>query len=111
QTREVLDAIRLAARGMQLTSHERTPGSTASGLLTARESEVLAQLQQGRSNAQVAAELQIGVETVRTHARSIFRKLGVTSRRELLTPVAPPAAVEVPRAARSRLRVVSLPRV
>jgi DNA-binding CsgD family transcriptional regulator len=25
----------------------------------------------------------VGVETVRTHARSIFRKVGVSSRREL----------------------------
>jgi DNA-binding NarL/FixJ family response regulator len=109
QARDVLNAIHLAARGMQLTSRERRPATSA--LLTPRESEVLAQLQQRRSNAQIAAELHIGVETVRTHARSIFRKLGVTSRRELLAPSAPPPAVEVPVSARSRLRVVSLPRV
>jgi DNA-binding NarL/FixJ family response regulator len=108
QARDVLNAIHLAARGMQLTSRERMPATSA--LLTPRESEVLAQLQQRRSNAQIAAELHIGVETVRTHARSIFRKLGVTSRRELLAPAAPPPAVEAPVAARSRLRVVSLPR-
>ena len=40
-------------------------------------------LQQGRSNAQIAIELSVGVETVRTHARSIYRKLGVQNRREL----------------------------
>ena len=40
-------------------------------------------LQQGRSNAQIALALQVGVETVRTHARNIYRKLGVSSRREL----------------------------
>ena len=41
-------------------------------------------LRQDRSNAQIALALQIGVETVRTHARSIYRKLGVPSRRALL---------------------------
>ena len=41
-------------------------------------------LHSGRSNREIAAALQIGVETVRTHARNIYRKLGVSSRRELL---------------------------
>ena len=47
---------------------------------------MLAQLQQRRSNAQIAADLHISIETVRTHARHIYRKLGVASRRELLAP-------------------------
>jgi DNA-binding CsgD family transcriptional regulator len=55
-------------------------------LLTQREAEVLPLLQVGRSNAQIALALQVGVETVRTHARSIYRKLGVSSRRELAEP-------------------------
>ncbi len=41
-------------------------------------------LQQGSSNAQIALALQVGVETIRTHARNIYRKLGVASRRELV---------------------------
>ena len=40
-------------------------------------------LQDGRTNSEIAEALSIGVETVRTHARSIYRKLGVPSRREL----------------------------
>ena len=51
--------------------------------LTAREAEVLELLQDGRTNAEIATELTIGIETVRTHARNIYRKLGVPSRREL----------------------------
>jgi DNA-binding CsgD family transcriptional regulator len=46
---------------------------------------VLKLLQEGRSNAQIAMELNVGVETVRTHARNIYRKLGVKTRRELAT--------------------------
>jgi DNA-binding NarL/FixJ family response regulator len=53
------------------------------GELTAREGEVLELLQDGRTNSEIAEALSIGVETVRTHARSIYRKLGVPSRREL----------------------------
>ena len=41
-------------------------------------------LREGHANGQIALELQIGVETVRTHARHIYRKLGVASRRALL---------------------------
>ncbi len=95
QSRDVLNAIHLASRGLQLTPRaaaNRGGGSTAGGrLLTAREAEVLPLLQQGRSNAQVAVALQVGVETVRTHARNIYRKLGVSSRRELAAPAVPDA--------------------
>ncbi len=52
-------------------------------LLTPREAEVLEKLRAGASNAQIARELHVGIETVRTHARAIFRKVGVRSRREL----------------------------
>jgi LuxR family transcriptional regulator, maltose regulon positive regulatory protein len=44
---------------------------------------VLERLQEGATNAEIADDLGIGVETVRTHARKIYRKLGVASRREL----------------------------
>ena len=84
QARDVLNAIHLAARGMRLTPREfhRPPG--ASGALTEREAEILVELQRRRGNAQIAADLHISIETVRTHARNIYRKLGVSSRRELL---------------------------
>ena len=86
QSRDVLSAIHLASRGLQVTPHVPAglDGAIAHGqLLTRRESEVLPLLQEGQSNAQIALVLQIGVETVRTHARNIYRKLGVSSRREL----------------------------
>ena len=40
-------------------------------------------LRTGRSNAEIASTLHVGVETVRTHARRVYRKLGVRTRREL----------------------------
>jgi DNA-binding NarL/FixJ family response regulator len=94
QVRDVLNAIHLASRGLQLVPRDGYGSTPGSGLLTARETDVLAQLQQRRSNAQIAAELHISIETVRTHARHIYRKLGVASRRELL--VSAPQALTAP---------------
>ena len=48
--------------------------------LTARELEVLRLLAQGLTSAQIAERLVIGVVTVNFHVRSIYSKLGVTSR-------------------------------
>ena len=82
----MLNAIHLASRGLQLIPRGADRLRWRRGMLTARESDVLAELQRRRSNAQIAADLHLSVETVRTHARSIYRKLGVSSRRELLAP-------------------------
>ena len=87
QARDILSAIHLASRGLHVlpkTAKEfgmtRMPGPE---LLTPREADVLELLQQGRSNAEIAMALSVGIETVRTHARSIYRKLGVRTRRDL----------------------------
>jgi DNA-binding CsgD family transcriptional regulator len=48
--------------------------------LTPREQDVLAELAAGRSNAEVADALWVSENTVKTHVRNIYRKLGVTSR-------------------------------
>jgi DNA-binding CsgD family transcriptional regulator len=51
--------------------------------LTPTEREVVAQVATGRSNAEIGATLLVSPGTVRTHLRSVFAKLGVTSRAEL----------------------------
>ncbi len=48
--------------------------------LSQRESEVLELMVHGNSNRAIAARLVLGEETIRTHVRSIYRKLGVTDR-------------------------------
>lgn len=48
--------------------------------LTPREMDVLRLLAQGLTNAQIAEQLIIGLVTVNFHVRSIYSKLGVTSR-------------------------------
>ena len=85
EARDVLHAIHLASRGLHVLPPAMSNDLAASGpdLLTPREAEVLELLQSGRSNAEIAQILHLGIETVRTHARRIYRKLGVRTRREL----------------------------
>jgi DNA-binding NarL/FixJ family response regulator len=111
QARDVLNAVHLASRGFKLVP--RFAGSHGGvaldgQLLTRREGEVLPLLARGRTNPQIALELEVGVETVRTHARNIYRKLGVSSRNELTAPSvderAPPPASQIGPARRAAAR-------
>ena len=51
--------------------------------LTDREEEVLALLARGRTNAEIASELFIGLSTVKSHIASLMAKLGVRNRVEI----------------------------
>ena len=48
--------------------------------LTRREREALALVAAGKSNAEIARELEVGVNTVKTHLKSVYAKLGIHSR-------------------------------
>lgn len=86
QARDIRNAIHLASRGLHVLPRTSGDSSEPLGgpeLLTPREADVLELLRQGRSNAEIANALTVSVETVRTHRRNIYRKLGVRTRREL----------------------------
>jgi DNA-binding NarL/FixJ family response regulator len=51
--------------------------------LTPREQEILPLLVRQYSDARIAKELYVGPETVRTHVKSILKKLGLKSRKKL----------------------------
>jgi len=53
--------------------------------LTVREQEVLQLLLSGKSNREIAGDLFISENTVKTHARNIFSKYDVSSRAELIS--------------------------
>src|SRR5260370_37389213 len=61
---------------------QRPPSASYPAGLTAREVEVLRLAAQGLSYAQIAERLIISARTVDAHLRSIYGKLGVTSRTE-----------------------------
>jgi LuxR family maltose regulon positive regulatory protein len=50
--------------------------------LTPREQRVLGLLARGRTNPEIAADLVVSTNTVKTQVQSIYRKLGVKSRWE-----------------------------
>ncbi|MGE0300617.1 LuxR C-terminal-related transcriptional regulator [Pseudonocardia sp.] len=58
------------------------PGRAAVDPLTGRERTVLRYLASTLTNAEIAAELYVSVNTVKTHERSLYRKLGVAGRRD-----------------------------
>ncbi|HEY4464920.1 MAG TPA: response regulator transcription factor [Streptosporangiaceae bacterium] len=71
-------AGRAAASAARLQSGEFWPGAHLG--LSHRESEVLALMVAGLSNRAIAAKLIVGDETVKSHARAIYRKLDVGDR-------------------------------
>ena len=73
---------RVALSAARLHSGEYWPGAHLG--LTHRESEVLEQMVRGLSHRAVARQLLMGEETVKTHARSIYRKLAVTDRAQAI---------------------------
>jgi NarL family two-component system response regulator LiaR len=100
QGRDIINAIHLASRGMHVlprsASEASVPDFPQPDLLTPREADVLELLQEGFTNAQIAHMLSIGIETVRTHARNIYRKLGVATRRDLAKLSRPEAVAAEP---------------
>ncbi|RMI35499.1 response regulator [Nocardia stercoris] len=91
---ELVAAIRVAVRGdavIDPSMTRRLAARLAAGIappveppelaqLTAREREVLLLVADARSNAEIAAALQVGEETVKTHVSRILAKLGVRDR-------------------------------
>jgi DNA-binding NarL/FixJ family response regulator len=59
---------------------ERRAGLSA---LTPRESEILAEMAQGKSNAAIAAALTITERAVEKHTNSIFAKLGLSEEKDV----------------------------
>ena len=76
-------AGRVALSAARLHSGEFWPGAHLG--LTQRESEVLSLLVAGLTNRAIAAKLMVSEETIKTHSRGIYRKLGVSDRAAAVT--------------------------
>ena len=85
---ELLDCIRKVNRGetcIPASLVEKLAAGLSSESLTGRELNVLELLAQGKSNKEIGVNLYISETTVKSHLRSIFRKLNVLSRTEAIT--------------------------
>jgi DNA-binding NarL/FixJ family response regulator len=90
---EIVEAIRVVTRGESLlfpAAIRRLASSYGGGTgdgyglrrarLTDREAEVLRLMAGGLSNGEIAAELVVGLETVKTHVGNVLAKLGARDR-------------------------------
>ena len=88
----ILAALRTVSEGGVVVGHEladrltsliiEAPVPLRVGGLSERETEVLALIAAGRSNAEIVRELVVSAKTVRNHITHIFTKLGVATRAE-----------------------------
>ena len=67
-------AERIKERGVTMTEARQT--------LTKREQEILRQLSTGRTLTVIAAELHISQNTMKTHLKNLYRKIGATDRND-----------------------------
>jgi DNA-binding NarL/FixJ family response regulator len=94
---KILDAIREVYQGGSpmstqiarrvISSFQARNGIDDTDILTPREKEILKALAKGLRYKEIAAEMHISIETVRSHVRRIYEKLHVQSRTEALNKV------------------------
>jgi len=80
-------ALSPALAGRMLTEFRRlsrhdTVGAEEESALTEREQQVLMRVSEGASDKEIAAALNVSLNTVKTHIRNILSKLHVRTRRE-----------------------------
>jgi PAS domain S-box-containing protein len=66
---------------------EQPPAPTAASMLTEREREIVTLIALGRETGEIAGELHISPETVRSHVRNAMSKLDVHTRAQLVAVV------------------------
>lgn len=78
RSKELMDAIELAAAGKAVPEQVERLGHGVG--LSPREIEILALIAQGLSNQLIVERLHLTINTLKSHIRSMYRKIGVSSR-------------------------------
>lgn len=107
---DMVNVIRSAARGEGMCSPRmmarvwarlaqlarvQAPGAPVDSL-TSREREILARIEAGHSNKEIAAQLSIEVATVKNHVHNILEKLHVHRRGEAVAALRRSTALHIP---------------
>ncbi len=79
-TAAVVHALSDAVWHRPVPAPRAVPASESAPSLTEREMQVLTGMSRGRSNAEIGKELFLSEDTVKTHARRLFRKLDAADR-------------------------------
>jgi DNA-binding NarL/FixJ family response regulator len=80
---EITSTVSFALESAAWGSAQRRPRELLGGeppALTERELQVLEGMSRGRSNGEIGKELFLSEDTVKTHARRLFRKIGAADR-------------------------------
>jgi DNA-binding NarL/FixJ family response regulator len=102
---EIFRAVRTVVAGgsllepvvaMRVLRQVRQP-TPAPSPLTARETEVLHRLAQGRQNKEIARDLTISERTVKFHVTALLQKLGAGNRTEAVTIATQRGLIHIPR--------------
>ncbi|GGN07251.1 DNA-binding response regulator [Terrabacter tumescens] len=90
QPEQIVAAVRTVASGESLLfptairslarAYGRSSESTPAQRLSGREQDVLRLMARGLTNAEIATEMFVGIETVKTHVSAVLGKLGVRDR-------------------------------
>lgn len=83
QAGELVRTIELTAAGEPVGENRDRLGTVAG--LTTREVEVLALISQGLSNQEIAAKMVLSVNTLKSHIRQAYRKIGATTRSQAVS--------------------------
>ena len=75
-----MDLVALSVRRGPSACRAVDPGAACPPQLTERELQVLRGMSQGKSNGAIGRELYLSEDTIKTHARRLFRKLEVNDR-------------------------------
>jgi two-component system NarL family response regulator len=77
---DAVDMVMSGQRYLPTTIASKLANRMCRPALTQRETEILQLIARGRSNREIASQLFIREETVKTHMRTLFQKLGVNDR-------------------------------
>lgn len=82
--KESLTNIILLSEKLTNSIDKLTKSSESGSSLTKKEKEIIVRIKKGLKNTEIGAEMFISVNTVKTHIKQIYKKLGISSKAQLI---------------------------